>query len=293
VFLEAKGGGHLVLAGASIAPLFVGASFLDKVAYFMWFDFAKLNVLVGMMLFGFLIIYFIYSARRKDLFIRKIAGLDSVDEAVGRATEMGKPILYCPGLDPIDAISTIAAINILGRVAKKIAEYDTPLLVPNRDAIVMTVAQETVKSAFLDAGRPDAYREESVYFVTDAQFAYVSAVSGTMMRERPAANFYMGGFYAESLILAETGAMSGAIQVAGTDSIHQLPFFIVACDYTLIGEELYAASAYLSREPMQMGSLKGSDYSKMIFFIIILVGTLIVSFNSYSLRWLIELLNVQ
>jgi hypothetical protein len=103
----------------------------------------------------------------------------------------------------------------------------------------------------------------------------------------------MGGFYAESLILAETGAMSGAIQVAGTDSVHQLPFFIVACDYTLIGEELYAASAYLSREPMQMGSLKGSDYSKMIFFIIILAGSLIVSFNSYGLRWLVELISVQ
>ena len=70
-----------------------------------------------------------------------------------------------------------------------------------------------------------------------------------MLRDRPAAHIFMGSFYAESLLLAETGFSTGAIQVAGTANVHQLPFFVVACDYTLIGEELYAASAYLSGEP--------------------------------------------
>ncbi|MFA4985753.1 MAG: DUF6754 domain-containing protein [Candidatus Brocadiia bacterium] len=292
VYVKTEGTGTLLLNNCSMSPIFFDVGFFDFLAYRMYFDFARFNVLVGLAIFGFLIVFFIYTARRRDLFIRKIAGLDSIDEAVGRATEMGKPILYCPGMDSIDYISTIAAVNIIGRVAKKIAEYETPLLVPCRDPIVMTVCQETVKSAYMDAGRPDAYREESVYFVTSDQFAYVSSVSGTMNREKPAANFYMGGYYAESLILAETGALTGAIQVAGTDSVHQLPFFIVACDYTLMGEELYAASAYLSREPMQLGSLKGSDYSKVLLLSMVVLGTVIVSLNISSLRWLIELINV-
>ncbi len=293
LLVEANGKGKLVLNKAGMDYVYVASGLLDWLAYTMIFDFAKLNVLFGILILGSLMIYFIFAARRKDLFIRKISGLDSIDEAVGRATEMGKPILYTPGLDDIQTLNTIAALNILGRVAKKVAEYDTPIIVPNRDPIVMTVAQETVKSAFLDAGRPDAFREESVYYITDAQFAYVSAVAGTMMRERPAANFFMGGYYAESLILAETGAMTGAIQVAGTDSVSQLPFFIVACDYTLMGEELYAASAYLSREPMQMGSLKGSDYSKITFFGVIIIGTIAASLNLPSLRWIVDLLRVQ
>jgi hypothetical protein len=94
-----------------------------------------------------------------------------------------------------------------------------------------------------------------------------------MAREKPATNFFLGTFWAESLILAETGAQTGAIQIAGTDSVFQLPFFITACDYTLIGEELYAASAYLSREPLLLGSLKGQDYGKMIILAIIIVGS--------------------
>ena len=93
-----------------------------------------------------------------------------------------------------------------------------------------------------------------------------------MVREKPAACFYMGAFFAESLILAETGNTIGAIQVAGTAMPAQLPFFVAACDYTLIGEEFFAASAYLSGEPDQLGSLKGQDIGKVIVFIGIVIG---------------------
>ena len=54
----------------------------------------------------------------------------------------------------------------------------------------------------------------------------------------------------------------------------QLPFFIAACDYTLIGEELYAASAYLSREPLLLGSLKGQDWMKIVLVACTFVGVI-------------------
>ncbi|MEO0075308.1 MAG: DUF6754 domain-containing protein [candidate division WOR-3 bacterium] len=241
-----------------------------------WFHTERFNVVIFTLIFTFLIIYYINRAKKgANLFVRKIAGLLAVDEAVGRATEMGKPILYVPGLTGISDVATIAAMNILGEVAKKIATYDSQLIVPNTDPIVYTVAQEVVKEAYTQAGRPDAFKADSVYFVTDSQFAYAAAVDGIMTRERPATNFFMGYFYAEALILAETGASTGAVQIAGTDSVMQLPFFIVACDYTLMGEELYAASAYLSREPLLLGGLIGQDWGKAIIVGILIIATLI------------------
>ncbi len=240
------------------------------------FNNARLNVLIALVIYAVLLVWFIYHARKgKELFIRKISGLEAVDEAVGRATEMGKPILYVPGLATVDVISTIASMNILSQVAKKTAEYNTTLLVPNRDPVVYTVAREVVKEAYTDAGRPDAFKQDNVYFLTQDQFGYTSAVCGTMVRDKPATNLFIGYFWAESLVLAETGATTGAIQIAGTDSIFQLPFFIVACDYTLIGEELYAASAYLSREPLLLGSLKGQDWGKMIVLGVLLLSSLL------------------
>jgi len=180
-----------------------------------------------------------------------------------------------PGLSSIEDVATIASLTILGRVARKVAEYQTPLRVPNRDPIVYTVAEECVKQAYLEAGRPDSYDPNSVFFVTDSQFAYVAAVNGLMTREKPATNFYLGMFWAESLLLAETGSLSGAIQIAGTDAITQLPFFITTCDYTLIGEELYAASAYLGREPKQVGAVKGQDACKAIVMLFVTAGILL------------------
>lgn len=242
-----------------------------------WFNVGRVNIFIGLAIYSFIVLWFIWRARRGEhLFVRKIPGLEALDEAVGRATEMGKPILYVPGLSTIDDIATIASLNILSQVAKKTAEYNTTLLVPNRNPVVYTVAQEVVKEAYTDAGRPDAYKADNVYFITAQQFAYVAAVCGTMVRERPATNLFLGYFWAESLILAETGASTGAIQIAGTDSVFQLPFFITACDYTLIGEELYAASAYLSREPLLLGALKGQDWGKMILLAILVVASALI-----------------
>ncbi len=240
-----------------------------------WFHTGKVNALVAVSLFIALLVFFVMTARKgKSLFIRRIAGLDALDEAVGRATEMGKPILYVPGLSSMSDVATIASINILGPVAKKVAEYESTIIVPNRDPIVMTVTRQVVKESFLEAGRPDSFDEDMVFFLTDSQFGYAAAVDGIMVREKPATNLFLGMFWAESLILAETGNMTGAIQIAGTDAVAQLPFFVTACDYTIIGEELYAASAYLSRTPVLVGSLKAQDMGKAI--IIFTVGAVFV-----------------
>ena len=239
-----------------------------------WFNTSKVNTLFGTILFITITLWFIQRAKNGRLFIRRIAGLDAVEEAVGRATEMGRPILYCLGLDPISTVATVAALNILGRVAKKTAEYDTPLVVPTYDPIVHTVAREMVKEGCNSMGRPDLFKEDSVYFVTNDQMGYAAALSGIMAREKPATNFFMGYYYAEALVLAESGAATGAIQIAGTDAVTQLPFFITSCDYTLMGEELYAASAYLSKEPLLVGGLKGQDACKLLIVSAIILGTL-------------------
>lgn len=243
-----------------------------------WFNRERWNVLVLLGIVGGAILFYIWRATRGDpLFIRKIAGMDAVAEAVGRATEMGKPVLYIAGIQDMDNVQTVAGLTILGSISKMIAEYETHLVMPTSRSLVMSTARETVKEAYLAAGRPDAYREDSIYYVTDEQFGFVAHVDGLMLRQKPAACFYLGAFFAESLILAETGNSIGAIQIAGTAMPTQLPFFVAACDYTLIGEELFAASAYLSRDEKMLGSLKGQDMGKLVAMIFIAVGSIVAT----------------
>lgn len=261
----------------------VESNLISSAAYPNIFNFSLLNNFILMIIFSGVLLYSIGHAKKNpNLFLRRIPGLDAVEEAIGRATEMGRPILYLTGSDGMDSLSTIAATVILGEVAKRVATYDTEIKVPHRDPVVMAVCQEIVKEAYISAGRPDAYKDDSNFFITTDQFSYTASVDGIMLREKPAANFYMGFYYAESLLLAETGAQAGAIQIAGTDADHQLPFFVTACDYTLIGEELYAASAYLSREPVLLGTLRGQDIGKGFLLGVILVGTLLATFGAVT-----------
>ena len=245
-----------------------------------WFQWAKLNNFLFMFAFGAGVLLSIRSARTKPtLFLRRIPGIDAIEEAIGRAAETGRPILYLTGSGELtgrgDAsnMSTIAATVLLGEVAKRSAVSGTAIKVPHRSPIVMAIAQDMVKDAYRTAGRPAASADESNFFIAADQFAYTAAVDGIMLRERPAANFFIGYYYAESLLLAETGAATGAMQIAGTDAEHQLPFFVATCDYTLIGEELYAASAYLSRDPALVGTLRGQDLGKGFLLIGLVVGT--------------------
>jgi hypothetical protein len=239
-----------------------------------WFNKAdRGNILIIMLLVCGAIVLYIERARAgQKLYIRKIAGMDAVTEAVGRATEMGQPVLYIAGIQDMDDVQTVAGITILGSISRMIAEYETQLLMPTSRSLVMSTARETVKESYLAAGRPDAYRDDSIYYVTDEQFGFVAHVDGLMVRKKPAACFYLGAFFAESLILAETGNSIGAIQVAGTAMPTQLPFFVAACDYTLIGEELFAASAYLSQDEKMLGSLKGQDFGKLVAMVFIVIG---------------------
>ena len=141
------------------------------------------------------------------------------------------------------------------------------------------IATEVVRQAYLEAGKPEKFKPENVIWVTSRQFAFASGVMGIIQREKPAASFLLGYFAAESLLIAESGNLIGAIQVAGTANSYQIPFFVAACDYTLISEELMTAGAYISKDPHQIGTVFSQDVLRIISIAILLIGAILMSFG--------------
>jgi len=243
------------------------------------------GIFASVLLVSMTIYYYIDRASSgEEIYLRKIPGLQALEEAIGRATEMGKSVLFVPGIMDLDQVETVTGLNLLGHVAEYTAKYETSLNVPVSKSIVMEAGREICKESYLKSGRPDLYYDDMVHYISDEQFAYAAGVNGIMEREKPAACFYLGKFYAESLILAETGNSIGAIQIAGTGSPSQIPFFVTACDYTLIGEEFFTASAYLSNKPELVGSIKGQDIVKLL---VMIAMVLTVVFNGlYQAGWI-------
>src|SRR5207248_8011919 len=231
--------------------------------------------------------------RGRHLFIRRIAGLAAIDEAVGRATEMGRPIHFSLGLGDLGIIS-LQALAIAVYVIRLSIRFRNRVILTNYDPAVYAVAEEAVREAYQSEGRPEAFVPDDVRFLTDRQFAYAAAAVGIINRERVASNFMFGIFYAESLILAEAGNQVGAIQVAGTQTTTQIPFFVASCDYTIIGDEYYAGTAYLTREPVLLGSVVGQDRAKMLLIALVIGGIVLASlFNltggKQTMDWIIGL----
>ena len=239
-----------------------------------------LEVLMGIAL---LVLVSRARAGKKIPVIHEIAGLTALQEAVGRATEMGTPIMFVPGKGDLADAQTYAALPVLDYVAKSCAEYDTRIIVPTGVAVVHPVADAVTRQAFQAAGKGDSYRETDVRFINEQNWAWAAGITGIMEREKVAAQILFGAFWAESLFLAESGNRAGAMQIAGTASTSQIPFFVAACDSTLIGQEIFAASAYLNPEPSTTGGLVVQDWGKMLGLALVILGAILATFGNNTL----------
>lgn len=238
-------------------------------------DTGKFQVLFVVLMVFFILFNIMRAKGAKGLFIRRIAGLNAIDEAIGRATEMGRPVLMVPGIGDETQIGVTAqALSIFAYVTKVACHFGTPIRLCCANATTFALATEIIRDVYQSEGMVEKFEPETVQFVSDRQFAFAAGISGLIHRERVAACFFLGAFYAESLIFAETANSVGAIQVAGSTQNTQTPFFIAACDYVLIADEFYAASAYLSREPVLVGSLVGQDWSKILIMLTLFAGFL-------------------
>ena len=248
--------------------------------------------LVSLLILTIGIIFYIQKARGGVAYkIRSIAGLEAIEEAVGRATEMGRMVHFTPGIAGVTGITaaqTFAGLETLGMVAKLVARYGAKLFVSIRIPIVLPLAEEIVKQAYMAEGAIEAYDEECVQYLSSEQFAYAAAVMGIIQREKAAASILLGAFWAESLMISEAGFHAGAIQIAGSANIHQIPFFVAACDYVLIGEELFAAGAIASGNAVKLGSIAGQDFSKLYVMALIVIGVIGATFGNSFLADLMD-----
>lgn len=232
----------------------------------------------------------LWRARRGHIpFVRRIAGIDAIEEAVGRATEMGRPIVFGMGWTDIRAIPTHACLSILRHVAHLAATMKTPLIVLVRLANVYPVAEQVVREAYMAAGAPDQFHaEEQVRFLSENGVVYSMGVARTIEETNAGCGLFFGVFAFTSLLMAEPGARMGVLQIAGDPQLWQIPFFVCTCNHVVIGEEYYAAGAYVSPDPTMRGTLLSQDIIKVIFAGLIVVGTILAQFAWGQQSWLVR-----
>ncbi len=232
---------------------------------------------------------FVYASSRfrrtGEVYVRELEGVKKIEEGIGRAVEMGRPVHWSYGTGAFDA-QHMAAFSLLSYAAKLCAQYDCRMILSIALPELVPMTDEIIRKAYSEAGKPNQYNPDDIRFLGSSHNA---AMIGTIAREKVAANFMFGSLFYESVLGVEAAAMNNAIQVAGTANTHQLPFIAAGCDSIFIGAEMFAAATQIEPTPVRVGSTYAEDWITRTMVVLMIIGSLMVTFGSDALIRLMKL----
>jgi hypothetical protein len=220
--------------------------------------------------------------------IRPLEGLEAIYEGIGRAAEMGRPVLILPGISDLGSPQTLAGLTVLGEVAQRGASIGVPTITVASSSTVITASEAIMRGAYRAAGKPELYAPGKYvrWFGAD-QFSFAVGTAGLMLAEKPAMIVYIGYFLYDMIVSGETGSRIGAMQIGGT--IGNLELIAQFCDYILVGEEIYAAAASITGDNMVISTIAGQDWIKLIVVSITVLGVILMVLGS---KYILNILGV-
>jgi len=226
-------------------------------------------IIVGILTY----LFYRYGKRGREWEIRPLEGLEAIFEGIGRGAEMGRPIMVLPGIGDLGDPQTLAGLTVFGELTQRGAEIGVTTLSCASSSNVIAASEAIARSSYTAAGKEDLYTTgKYIRWFGGDQFSYAVGTAGTILAEKPAMIVFLGYFLMDVVLDAETGARVGAVQIGGT--LGNLAYVAMFCDYLLIGEEIYAASASISKDKMAISTLAGQDWMKIISIGLMVVGVL-------------------
>ena len=208
--------------------------------------------------------------------LRDIGSLDAVDEAIARCAEMGRPVLVSLGKRAVRDKDSVAAVPILSYIATKCAEVGSQLITCTCQPDWQPLAETIVEEGYKVAGLEEAYNPDNVRFISPMGYAYVTGMLGIVNREKVGTTFMLGGYGGEVMILSEGAGLFDSMVLSINGAYSQTYSIIVSAAYTAIGEEAYAASAYLGTEEQRI-NLFASDVIKIVSIGACVIGVILTN----------------
>jgi len=221
--------------------------------------------------------------------VRHIAAFDAFDNAIGRASEMGRPVHFTTGyggggLYTRMSMDHMAGLSILSYVAKKSAEMETKVIVTLAFAEMIPIAEDIIRNAGIAAGKPDYYQVDMIRYTVDNSEAYDALAMSVIPEEKCAANFVIGAVDSlNAIVVPMGGIIAGAINIGG---VRGSPAALIPyCDFVMFGEEMPVAGAMIAEDIDSVSSIVSSDYAKLLTIIIIIVGSVMATLG-LSTAWI-------
>jgi hypothetical protein len=226
-----------------------------------------------------LILFYLFSNRtREKINLRGIQAFSHFRREVDLAVEAGKRLhisLGRGGINDLQGGSTFIGLTILDRCARDASNSDRPPVTTSGDGLVTILSQDTLQSTYRSLATEQRYDPTNARLTGLTPLAFAAGTLPAIQDEHISANILAGHFGAEIALLTEAGERSRSLTVAGSDSIPAQAVLYATTDEPLLGEELYAAGAYLGASAAHTASLGMQDIMRWVLVVVIVIGAIL------------------
>jgi hypothetical protein len=208
--------------------------------------------------------------------LRNLPGYETVHSDVGASVEAGTRVHMALGegqIIGVGAEAELAGLAALGKIAQAASVSDRPPVATSSDGVTALLAQNVMYSTYRQMRVEERFDHDLGRIVGLGPAGYTAGAMITPREERVSATFLLGAMGAEAALIADTGAQHGSVSAAVTDPVGQAAVFATT-DNPLLGEELFAAGAYLKVNHAHAASLQAQDVLRWLAIGAILLGAL-------------------
>lgn len=238
-------------------------------------SFDELAGLGVVLLSAILMAVFAVMHRRTPLTFRNIPAFAKLRRAIGLAVEDGTRLHFSLGrgslITPFGA-AALAGLSMLRRVAELTSVSDRPPVATTGDSLLAVLAQDTLRAAYEASVVDGEFDPTTGRLAGVTPFSYAGGVIPVMRDENVSANVLIGNFGIEAALLTDASERSNAFTLAGSDNLPAQAVLFASTPDPLIGEEVYAAGAYVQAGPMHAASLRVQDILRWLIILAILIG---------------------
>ena len=232
-----------------------------------------LLILAALLLLGF-----IFLRRRTPAVLRRIEAFERLNRSVGLAVENGTRLHISLGRGNLTTArggSALAALALVHRLTERTSASDRPPIVTSGDASLAVLSQDTLQSGYHAAGADDQYRFSTGRLTGLTPFAYAAGTVPVVHDENVSTNIFIGDFGAESALMVEAAERENSTIIAASDNLSAQSIFYATSQDPLIGEELFAAGAYIGAGAAHEASLNVQDILRWLVILAIIFGSVL------------------
>jgi hypothetical protein len=221
-----------------------------------------------------------YLRRKSPPTFREIRAFTRLQQAIGRVVEDGTRLHVSVGrgaLSTPQSASALAGLTLLRRLAELTSAGDKPPVATSGDASLSILSQDTLQSASRAAAQP--YDPTAARLTGVTPFSYAAGTLPVIRDENVSTNLLIGNFGVEAGLLTDASERENAFTLAASDNLPAQAIMYAGGHDPLIGEELFAAGAYVKTGPLHTASLIVQDILRWLIIIIILIGAFLKVFG--------------